>query len=280
MAKFCTQCGRPLSEGEVCNCMGDNNDNLQMEQDLVQSTSEQQVNETIQKTKTELNNAFTIAKSIIKCPVTGTVELTKSNTILSSIIFILLQGILTGVFVYMSIVKIADVLFGVVATTVKKNIDFNMAGSIVFAAVISVMLSVLYIAVLYVISYVKKANGVLNNYINIMGARAVYMIVINLTAIIITFVSPYLAILFQIAVGSGVSLIIIMYGLNSIMNTDENRLVIIMIIFIIAVSIIYGLVMFKVAIVNYPMIKSIQDSLKGIIASRLLKGTSGLGDIF
>ena len=87
MAKFCTQCGRPLSEGEVCNCTVDNNDNLQMEQDLVQSTSEQQVNETIQKTKTELNNAFTIAKSIIKCPVTGTVELTKSNTILSSIIF-------------------------------------------------------------------------------------------------------------------------------------------------------------------------------------------------
>ena len=216
MAKFCTKCGKPLEEGQVCDC---------------QSTVSQ--NQTVGGTNVDLNSGINdfinIAKGIFTKPVDTVKEYSKSNKGLLGIIAILINCVVSGFFFYF----LCDKALGGMASLFGGGYGSLMSGSynLPFGRLffMGFLMLLFWFAVCGLVLY-AIANPILKDKVDIkaifalVGVCSVFTTITTLVAWIFVFVKVWIA-LVVLLIAAGFYLTHLYQGLSDITKIEKNKLV-------------------------------------------------------
>ncbi|MBE5934388.1 MAG: YIP1 family protein [Lachnospiraceae bacterium] len=306
MAKFCTKCGKPLNEGEVCSCMaaaqedniaqaamgegqanqapqptetmGQVNQVSQTVEQVNQPVQSTTANEALEATKDAMSNAFAVVKEVLVNPVSGTVKLAKSNAWISSVILIVIQGLITGLFTYRQMLSLITKSFGTVSKAVVSKIDFKPVETVLFVMVLSIVLSAIYAGILFLVAKIFKGQGTFITCLNIIGGRTVITIVVGLLSFVLTFVEPTVALIFGVIISSAISMVVIVMAAREIMNIEINKYVYAIMTYVAVAIIIYLVVVAKIGVPNFPVIKALGEQIGSLTS--MLGGMSSLAGLF
>ena len=235
MAKFCTNCGRKLEEGEVCNC------------EEVKTVNEPQKGKVEKQTNTpsitiNLPNASAISnsdagkkigeilKGIFVKPIDTIKEYTKEENFSVALIFVLISSIFTGLFtmayVKNTFIVTGSQLYASLYNTFSPN--NNMVTEIPYAKyfftalVISVAIAFIFAGALYVINKAFKGKGSFKQAFALYGIISALAAVITLVATIFMFVSVTVGLIILV-LGSLLVLVYLYHGLKFIGPDDQNK---------------------------------------------------------
>lgn len=242
MAKFCSNCGRPLEEGEVCNCTEQPADvqpeayqepqqaaeQAQSEagaQQNAQASGEQKTNKMVE----ELKEGFLALIPIVKKPATETKKLAAKNSIVPGIGFIAIKAIVALIIV---LIAFAD------------SLDYLPVGSLILALLfLTLGVDCAEAALLKAISGAFKVKTDTNSMFTVVGIRAAYETVVIIVVAILSLISGSFAmIIYAVAAAT---LPILQYGIyNEIVEGDADKkiyayMVVKALVTIIAILIIY-----------------------------------------
>ena len=170
MGNFCTKCGRPLADGEVCNCQATPQINPGQVAPMPQAAPAPQGQPQMapqgqpymqQKAPSQFDAVMkdTLAAfvDIMKAPVTKGQELVKGEKFIVSVIYIVLQALLSTIFATLATVKFMG--DGAEATTYVKVFFGTFFGSVLFSAML--------------FGVVMAANAICKNPISVKSALCV-----------------------------------------------------------------------------------------------------------
>lgn len=307
MAKFCMNCGQPLVDGQPCSCTttqnvvtpeatqqtinvqpsnngtvnaqpvnnGTVNTQQVVNQQPVQNTAN---NVNMEKTKNFLAELIGLIVNVLKQPYTTAVEYVRSNDVLSAIILFVIQGLFTGILISTGIKRAISEATNGFGSAVEKVIDINVAGTIIVALLVSVALSFAYAAVLWLVVVVFKVQTNYLQCVRIMAVRSVAMIAGTIFAIVITLLSSGVGVVIAAIVVPCVGFLYTVAALKTICTVDENKLVSLLMVFIVISLLVYYIIALKIGFTNIPLVKNIKNGL-GDVAS-LLGGVGDLSSLF
>lgn len=218
MAKFCTKCGRPLEEGEICTCQQKTVQAeavVKTEQAETESTQPSQVAQQAQQAAQQavkqvasydynayfkkVTGAFI---EISKKPVTAGAEFIGKADLAVTMFFIVIQGILTGLFTLVIATKIGSIITGLgnlassfSSSSSKKNnasdiIKMPYFKGFILTVFISVMLTVLLALILYAANKVLKNVVTFKQMLTAASLRSIFTVYTTLFAIIVFLINP------------------------------------------------------------------------------------------
>lgn len=300
MAKFCIKCGKPLEEGQTCSCMGASQEVVQpttVEQPINNAVdsqpvvNQQPINNTVtgqpvqnttninmEQTKNFMNNLFGLILNVFKQPYTAAVNYVRTNEMLSAIILFVLQGLLAGITVVTLMNKAINEITNGLGGMVKNTIDLNPVGTVLVVMIASVALSFAYAAILLLASMMFKAQVNYSQCVRIMGVRSVAMIGGTIVAIIIGLLSAGVGAVVALVVVPSVGFIYTVVAFKSCCAIDDNKLVYLLIVYMLVGFIAYYVIALKIGLSNIPIIKEITDGIGDL--SSLLGGASNLTNMF
>lgn len=189
---FCKYCGRKLEENEICNCRANTestsettNKNIQADQNNVKTDV---ILETIKSTCGKVISVFA---NIFKNPSSAVNEYVKKDDLMVSLILIVCQALLSGFMALNVITNIRGKItgFGEYIGYLTKFLPTNgkvMGTAVIFSLLFSVILAVLWYAVLHV----SKANNVtISESIVIASIRSIVCIPIIIVSLIVSVIS-------------------------------------------------------------------------------------------
>ncbi len=201
MAKFCTNCGRELTEGEICNC-----------RQTVESGD-------------IFQNILGVLKGIFVKPIETIKENAKEKNFVMSIILVGVMSLITGLFA-MAILKNAYSLMFEGASSYlfsTTSIDLPYAKTFFTSLIVVFILSFVYVGLLYLVNTVIFKGSA--NYKEIYSLYGVVSIINTITlavSAILVFVNLYVAII-VLVFGALLSLLYTYHGLKFIGPDDENK---------------------------------------------------------
>lgn len=220
MAKFCSECGKPLEEGKSCCCSA--SETVHFQQILEQEVEEYpnigihrenqrnqrdsqftQINHSLLLSKDEKDSYFydimCTFKHILYAPVTHGVEFVKSKDTSTGLKLIGLQALLSGVFACIVSSKLNTVLstHNNTFSLLSKKIDIKMPMMNIFIVTIifSCILSLALAGILYVISHFVQNKVTFDSMVCTCGVRSVPIIVVNLITIALFYINNFYGIL-------------------------------------------------------------------------------------
>ena len=265
MAKFCTKCGKPLTEGEVCSCMNNandgqsNNENIGMDANVV-----------LENTKNIALDIWKLMLNVIKKPFTTAKEYVTSNDNMMAFILIALQGIFTGILVLTLISRLFGEILGGLKNIASSSIDVNPFGNFIVGLLVSVTLSFVYALILYGLAMMFKVNINYMTCVRAMAVRAIAMTLATILTIIIGLMSAKIGIVVGLIIVPIIGFIFNLAAIKSLIVIDENRFAYFVLIFILISLIAYYIIAIKIGFANIPLVRSAKNGLNNI--SSLLNG--------
>lgn len=213
MAKFCTQCGKPLEEGEICSCQLSKNiqEDIRIKTDIEnekvyeenQEKNENSINnsqQTLENGAKYFTNVWENFIGIIKKPVSyGTTFVEKGN-VKDSWGLIGAQAIVQAVFILLILQKV-NVMIGAVGGlfgTYVDDLDLNNLGQsaqgilklsyakgFILTVIVSIILSLLYAGILLGITKLMKQTGSFQKMFCVSAVKSTVCIAITVIAIIL-----------------------------------------------------------------------------------------------
>lgn len=226
MAKFCTRCGRPLEESEVCNC---GQETVQAQPETAQQTASQsevtqaqqvapqqeaaqaqqaapqfqqqfqqqgyaqnsqQFQQTQQAVTGFLGKMFRNFGNIIKHPVTGGRDIILAGDVAVGIALIVLQGLLTAIFGAIGASKTLGTMFGAMSYYSSDDMSVPYAKIIFGTLAISVALSFVLALLLFLGNLIMRNSVSFGQMIGAVSIRSSVVIVTNILAIIVCLINP------------------------------------------------------------------------------------------
>lgn len=183
MGKFCTNCGKPLEEGEVCSCQ------------QTASTTEQTVQATSSTTEAGmdfpasnlLNEVFEATKESFKNPIAGVQAFAKAGNFTHALFLIILQAVTTTLFTMISLASIAG----------KYDMDLKMVyyvEAFFFTLIGSALLSFGLAGIIYILVAIFKGKTTYNHCLAIVATRSMVYVPVSIVCIIFFLLNPFLGI--------------------------------------------------------------------------------------
>lgn len=299
MAKFCTKCGRPLAEGEICNCTSntveqttqtvstDENTNVVTESvvdNTIDSNGNNQINNvntqtstnaTLEMTKNVLMDTWNVFLNVLKKPFSASKEYIMSNDNVPAFIFIFLQGILSGLLVLTVISRLFSELLGSLKSIANTAVDVNPFGNFLVGFLVSVALSFIYAAILFIVCMIFKSNTSYMVCVRATAIRSVALIVSTLLAIILGLMSVKIGIVVGLIVSPIVGFMFTLAAVRSFVNINDNVLVYALIVYVIISLVAYYIVAYKIGFYNIPLVREVKKGISGIgsLLSNTTKGS-------
>ena len=212
MAKFCTRCGKPLEEGEVCDC----------------SSTQNKTNTSNTTPAVDFNDFVNIIKGIFTKPADTVKEYSKSEKGLIGIIAILINCIVSGLFFYF----LCDKAFGSYMTLLGGGYGSLLSGaySIPFGKIffMGFLFLLFWFAVCGLCLFII-ANPILKDKMDIksafalVGVCSVFTTITTLVAWLFLYIKVWIAIAILL-VAAGFYLTYLYQGLSDITKIEKNKL--------------------------------------------------------
>lgn len=196
MAKFCTKCGKPLKEGEVCDCQKT-------------TTKEEECSSSI------VENIKDILKNIIKKPATTIEKYSKQKNLKFAFLLIVINAVIFGLFTYCfsnnvikSITKDVNSTINTMNTigsafSQSSSIDsigtvnnFELPfGNLFISGTIGMILAFIILALILklIVGVIFKNKKQVSEYLTLVGVSSVISSITTLAALLLSFLSYKLA---------------------------------------------------------------------------------------
>ena len=303
MARFCTRCGRPLEEGEVCNCgqeaapqqqqaqqqqvaqeaapqqqqaqqqvapqFQQQQSGQQFQQQAQQqgyAQNSQQFQQTQQAVTGFLGKMFASFLNIIKHPVTGGRDVILAGGVAVGIALMVLQGILTAIFAAIGANKAFGDMVGVVSYFSSDDVKIPYVKIIFLTLILSVILSFVLALLLFLGNLIMKNTVSFTQMIGAASLRSSVVIITNILAIIVCLINPVGGML-VFAIGNIWGFFVILQAMPIATEAMRNKLPLVMI-----------LVYFVFMLANYFCVKQGYTGLLGDMGS--LSGLGSLGNLW
>ena len=204
MAKYCTNCGKKLNEGEVCDC----------KKDSIMS------NETTQK-------ALDLVKGMIYTPIDTIKDFTKKSSFNLAMILVGVLSVITGLFV-MSLCKNGlnysmQLAYSGINSFMPSSIEIPYMKIFFTSLVLVFGLSFVYTFILYIVNtMIFKRKADFKEVYSMYGACSIVSSLGILASTILIFVNVSLGMI-MFALTSILNVVYSYHGLNFLGNKDENK---------------------------------------------------------
>lgn len=194
MAKFCTKCGKPLQEGEICNCQKETN------------------TEEVKTSSSIIDSITNILKNIVKKPATTIEKYSSSNNSKLAFILIAINSVIFGLFTYCFSNNLVKSLtknlnntintlnsFGSMfsqSSSVSTINNFQLPfGNIFITGTIGMILSFLILALVLklIVGVIFKNKKKFSEYLTLVGISSVISSITTLVALLLSYISYQLA---------------------------------------------------------------------------------------
>ena len=260
MDKFCTKCGKPLEEGEVCSCQI-TDQNMQAGQQPVPPV--QQIN--ANGASNYLKNLFLLFKKVIFAPATEGVMFANSQDRNTAFGLMGVQAIFSTLFALIATSKLGS-LFSLVSSAKMPYIRI-----IIVTLIASFAFSCAFAGILLGISILFKNKINYNAALCVAAIRSIAVVPVTIIAIVLFLINPsYGLVLFYMGNLAGLCYMVTSFPITS----QENRNKVALIVFISTVlfAIVSTFIMSKC--VGFYIPDSVKDSIGGL--SNMLSNPSGL----
>lgn len=209
MAKYCSNCGRKLEEGEVCDC-----------QEILTASSID-FGESV-------NKIINLIKGMFTSPVKTMKAFKEENNFSLACVFIIITSIITGL---LSMLLVKGLYEATISTytigsySVMQTVDIPYLKTFIIGFVLSVICYFVEALVLYLIdSQIFKAKINYKNALNIISALAVFNLIATLISVIGIFISLYVAIAIMIIAAILNLICLVMASKDIIKLNDKNTM--------------------------------------------------------
>ncbi len=197
MANYCTKCGKPLVDGETCDCT---NSTYASQTESTQSNFTKEFSEKVNASNfiVELKNTFI---SITKHPVSSGESYIQTNNLKLSLTFIIIQGILCGLFSVIFASKIGQGLtnLGGALSGMNSQIEALMKmpyfKGFIITAILSIVLSFVLATLLFIMNILFKNAVAYSQMIASVSLRSIFSIYVIVLSILVLLINPFASIL-------------------------------------------------------------------------------------
>ena len=208
MAKYCTNCGKKLKEGEVCDC----------------SKNNEQTNIEVSKT---LKKGANIAVDFLTKPVETLKKYVEKENFVISVLFIVLAGISTGLFTIAILKETLGLFFGsydsVFGTLMYEEVNYFKYFILTALGVIGISFLEAGLLLFFTNSIYKQKTNY-KQLVNLIAPLSIYTIIGSLIAILGVYISIYVILFILIAFGL-MNLIVLTLASKEIIKLDNNKLI-------------------------------------------------------
>lgn len=308
---FCTNCGKELIPGQVCECQKNIMQNMQVEpspekvsegeekqeqsengsQNPEQKNAQQSFADAKEQSAAFATNIFKLLLDILKNPVSAGRKAVEEGNATVGIAFIVLQGIFTGLFGIMIANKVngainnvtyklgekagnLDMLFSDKYESIEKGIGLfklSYAKCFFISAIGSIALSFVIALIVMLLIMAFRGKTNYNSMLIASGIRCVGMLPVTLLAILVSFVSAWSILIFMLSGIMGI--VFLSRTVTAGAELNEDRLPYIM--FIVTVVILVIQVLVAVKIDHY-----LPDIIRGVWATVTATVKDGFDGIF
>lgn len=222
MAKFCSQCGKPLEEGEVCNCMNQSQSDSQQsnsQQSNSQAFNSQQFTQTVGKVTNGTKLFVGKIIPILKNPVEELKNIAMTNDVTMGLQMVISNIILTLLVLIIAMAGIRSKLGDLAEYVSIPYVKIVLLGTITVAAVYFAMAGIL-LAITKI--FVKDSDVTFAQMITIVGGKALYDMGVLVIGILFMLLNTGLG-LFLIAAGSVFTYLIMVVTYCSIVWMQESK---------------------------------------------------------
>lgn len=214
MARFCTKCGKPLEEGEVCTCEQEAATQTQQvpfqqaqQQAAPQMTPEQlaqqqavaqqqqQFQQTQQAVAGVAKRVFGAILNVLRSPVVAGRQIILAGDVVVSLILIALQGIFTTIFGVVAAKKVCGFIGGGMYSWFGEELKVPYVKIIFGTLIISILLSVVLAVLLWVASLIVKNGLNFQQALSAAAVRSSVTIITTILAIILFLINASIGIL-------------------------------------------------------------------------------------
>lgn len=221
MAKFCTNCGKKLEEGQTCECTKTvvaSNGNL-------------------------FNECLEIAKNFFKKPIDTLEENVDESKLTHAFIMLGVNGIAMGLFMMAIAKSLYSIMFagyGSLMSLAAAQVKIPYVKIFFITFVVTIIVECLITLCSYLLSdKLFKGNTNIKKMITLFGFSSIIMSAATIVAAILSFINIYIA-LFVIAAGSMLKTYYNYKGLEFACDTDINKLGYILMPSVLVVSVVVG----------------------------------------
>lgn len=221
---FCRYCGRKLEEGELCNCKNQNeNQEIQVSQD----TSFQESQPIVTSADVSVQGKQIAGETwkeyvhILKAPISYGALYVQNANIITSLIFLLLHGICSGIFAVLCIGKING-LIGL-GGSMTEGLKFSSLGSFFLTVVYSLILAVVLAGLYFVGAKLMKGQLSLQESLCVVSMRSVISVPVTLIGCLIFMLNIPAGIALYYSAGMLAGAIFLMAGSDGIIGVSCDR---------------------------------------------------------
>lgn len=209
---FCTNCGKELVEGEICECQVNFAENLQAENVNVSESGEQQAENAVHREQQSFaatrepsavfaHNIFKLLLNILKAPVSAGRRAVEEGNVVVGISYIVLQGIITGLFGMAMVSKLNELIeqvgrsivdaYGYDYTLIINYISmgkFPLGKGFMISLFGSIMLSLIIAVLVMLLLTVFGGRPQFSNAIVAAGVRCVGTMPLSVLALLVSFI--------------------------------------------------------------------------------------------
>lgn len=261
MGKFCSQCGRPLEEGEVCNCQAGQT----QQQNQSNGFSGEQMNQTIDKITNETKSFLSRILPILKNPVEELKKIAKTNETAPGIQMIIINLVIT--FLAMIIFTfLQKLLYGGGMGYLTAYYIGNAIGSTILTAITYLIWAAatyfLWAAVLFGVTktFAKDEQTTFASMLTIVGGKALYDTAIRVVGVLLMVVLSGFG-SFVLAIGSAFTSILMIVTYCETVELEGSKKVYALAIAYACVILVSDMIMF---VTSNSLFSSMVNSLGGI----------------
>lgn len=225
MAKFCSNCGRELKEGEVCECQ-DNQNNIDFAGGL--------------------NKLLNLAKNMFTNPIKTIKDFKEESNLPLACSLIGITSIVVGLFMMLLVKEIykmtvSTYTFGMYSMT--SSVEIPYFKIFIIATVVSAACYFLQALILYLVnSKIFKANISYKNTLNVVSTLSVFTLASVLLSIIGIFISIYVVVIL-IALAAIIALAVLVLANKEVFKLHDTNTIYSIVLYLVIMAIISYLVM-------------------------------------
>ena len=210
MAKFCTNCGKKLVDGKPCDCEKKEEKKV-VETEVVMTSSSDLVNEYLEA-----------LKGIFVKPVDTMKKFTKKANLTLTVIMLLLNSIIFGLFVYLFAKEsVGSALSSIYYISGR---GYEVPASVFFGAFVLMIVFFFCLGgLLHLIANLMKKESDFKEIMALIGVNAVFTTVTTLVALVFMFINGWLAAII-LAIAGFMFLLNLYHGFVNYTAIDKNKI--------------------------------------------------------
>jgi hypothetical protein len=245
---FCAYCGKQIADGEICSCQQQQtNQNVnggwqgqpqpnpqvyyQQANQVYGQTSEQArqasaaagqaASQYASQAGNILNETVGHALLILKAPADAAKSFVVSANIKVSVVLVLLQAILSGLFSFCITAKINSLVSQASAGYLNFDV-FSKGGAFGYTFLMSVVFSVVFMLLAWAVAAIAKGKTSYQQMLSVAAIRSTYLLPVALISIILFFIKPGYGIGFFFIAGAFISCSALIESLRVVPGINEN----------------------------------------------------------